>query len=173
MRVVGIPVCRSEVAEKALPVRRLRRYLGQPDRGLHRLDLAEEWADITELVMTPMLKKTGRLRRDLPLTGIGQRSPRVHRLANFIDDRRGVVLLLLRRKPKPSSEVISSCTAAFFRFFGLGIGVMNSARRRVSTVVVTPRARSLPALTWGFPEDTPQKNAEAGHPSRAQATPVG
>ncbi len=37
--------------------------------------------------------------------------------------------------PLPSSKTISSCAAARFRFFGFGIGVMNSARRRVSRIL--------------------------------------
>ena len=36
--------------------------------------------------------------------------------------------------PLPSSKTMSSCLAAPFRFFGFGIGVMNSARRRRSMI---------------------------------------
>ena len=82
-----------------LPVLRLRRDLGQPDRGFDRLDLAEERADAAELVMPPVLQEPRRFRRDLPLIGIGQRPPRVDVAADFVDDRSRVVLLLLRRKP--------------------------------------------------------------------------
>ena len=86
----------SEMVKQALPVLGLRRDLGQPDRGFHRLDLAEERADAAELVMAPVLKKPRGLRRDLPLVGIGQGSPGVHVTAHLIDDRGGIVLLLLR-----------------------------------------------------------------------------
>ena len=82
-----------------LPLLRLRRDLGQPDRRFHRFDLAEERADAAELVMPPMLEQPGRLRRDLPLAGIGQGAPRVHVAAHLVDDRGRVVLLLLGREP--------------------------------------------------------------------------
>ena len=64
-------------SRKRLPGLRLRRDLGQPDGGLDRLDLAEERADAAELVMPPVLKQAGRLRRDLPLVGVGQGAPGV------------------------------------------------------------------------------------------------
>ena len=34
----------------------LRRDLGQPDRGLHRLDLAEERPDVAEPMTAPVLQ---------------------------------------------------------------------------------------------------------------------
>ncbi len=37
-------------------------------------------------------------------------------------------------RPLPSSKTISSCLGDALRFFGLGMGVMKSARRRVSMV---------------------------------------
>src|SRR5207249_2360996 len=96
---VGVSVCRSEMIEQALSVRGLRRDLGEPDRCLYRLHLAEERADIAERVMAPVLKETGGLRHDQPLTGTGQGTPGVHMTAHFVDDRSGVVLLLLRGQP--------------------------------------------------------------------------
>ena len=42
-------------------------YLGQPDHGLHRLDLAEEWTDVAELVMAPMMEQASGLRCNPPL----------------------------------------------------------------------------------------------------------
>ena len=62
----------GEMVEKALAGFGLWGDLGQPDRGFHRLHLAEERADAAELVMSPVLEQTRRLRRDLPLIGIGQ-----------------------------------------------------------------------------------------------------
>ena len=96
---VGVFVRCREMVEQALAVLGLGRDLGQPDRGFHRLHLAEERADAAELVMAPVLKQAGRLRRDLPLIGIGQGPPCVHMTADLIDDRSGIVLLLLGRKP--------------------------------------------------------------------------
>jgi hypothetical protein len=42
------------------------------NRGFHGLHPAEERTDTAEPVMAPVLKKTGCLRRYLPLIGIGQ-----------------------------------------------------------------------------------------------------
>ena len=46
-----------------------------------------------------MLEQTGGFRRDLPIAWIRQASPLVHMRTEFIDDRSGVVQLLLSRKP--------------------------------------------------------------------------
>ena len=62
-------------SRKRLPALGLGRDLGEPDGRFHRLDLAEERADAAELVMPPVLEQPGGLRRDLPLTGIGQAAP--------------------------------------------------------------------------------------------------
>ena len=53
----------------------LRRNLGQPDRGLDGLDLAEEGLDAFEIVAPPMLEKPCRLGGDEPLIGIGESAP--------------------------------------------------------------------------------------------------
>ena len=92
---IGVPVRRSEMVENALAVFGEWCDLGEPDRGFHRLHLAEERPDTAELVMAPMLQQAGRLRRDLPLIGIRQGTPGIYMTAHFIDDRRGVVLLFL------------------------------------------------------------------------------
>ena len=56
-------------------------------------------------------------------------------LAQLIDDRGRIVLLLLGREPLAFVEdellLLGGCLCAFF---GLGIGVMNSARRRFSMI---------------------------------------
>ena len=51
----------AEVLEQALSSAGLVSDLGQPDRGLRRLDLTEERARTAELVMAPMLEKAGGL----------------------------------------------------------------------------------------------------------------
>jgi hypothetical protein len=76
------------------PLAELRRHLGQPDGGLDRLNLAEEGADALERVVSPMLEQPCRLRRHLPLARIWQVAPVGDVLADFIDDRGRVVLLL-------------------------------------------------------------------------------
>ena len=48
-------------------------YLGQPDHGLHRLDLTEEWTDVAELVVAPMVEQAGGLRCNPPLGARGSR----------------------------------------------------------------------------------------------------
>ncbi len=95
---IGVSVGVGQVVEQALSRLRLRRDLGQPDGRLGRLHLAEERAHAAEIVMAPVLKQAGRLRRHLPWT-LRQRPPLVHVLAHFVDDRGGIVLLLLRGKP--------------------------------------------------------------------------
>jgi len=46
----------------------------------------------------------------------------------------GSYCCFLVEMPFPSSNTISSCGTAFFRFFGFGMGVMNSSLRRVSMI---------------------------------------
>ena len=74
-----------------------RRDFGQPDRRLDRLDLTEEWADVLELVMPPMLEQPGGLGGYLPLIGVGQVAPVFDIAPDFVDDRGGVVFLLFGR----------------------------------------------------------------------------
>ena len=69
--------------------------LGQPDRGLHRLDLAEEGPDVSEPMAAPMLQEPRRLRRHLPGAGIGKLAPPIHARADAADERGQVVLLRL------------------------------------------------------------------------------
>ena len=56
-----------EVLEQPLARREVRRDLGEPDRGLDRLDLAEERPDAAELVVPPVLEQARGLGRHLPL----------------------------------------------------------------------------------------------------------
>ena len=120
--------------QKALAAHGVWSDFGKPDSGFRGFHLKEERADATELVVTPVLEQARRFRRHLPLAGTGQCPPLIHALPNLVDNRRGIVLLGLGRKPLPLSKTISSCAAARFRFLGFGIGVMNSARRRRSII---------------------------------------
>ena len=72
-----------------------RGHLGQPDGGFHCLDLAEEGADATEFMVTPMLEQAGGFRRNTPLR-LGKFPPAVHLLSYTVDDGGVDVLLLLR-----------------------------------------------------------------------------
>ncbi len=74
-------------------------HLCQPYGGLDRLYLAEEWANIAELVMPPMLQQASGFRCDLPFIRIRPGPPAVNLLANRVDDRSRIVLLILRREP--------------------------------------------------------------------------
>lgn len=65
--------------------------LGEPDHGLDGFDLAEEGFLVDELVGAPVLQQAGGGRGDLPLVWVGQVSPGIHELADFVDDGRGVV----------------------------------------------------------------------------------
>ena len=72
-----------------------RRHLGQPDRGLHRLDLAEERPDVAEPMAAPVRQEPRGLRRHAPGVRIRQLPPPVHSLADAADERGQVVLLRL------------------------------------------------------------------------------
>jgi len=95
---VGVLVGGGEMIQQTLASARLGCDLGEPDRSFRRFYLAEERTHGTELMMAPMLKQPRRLGRDLPLAGIFQRAPCVHMPTHLVDDRGGVVLLLLRRE---------------------------------------------------------------------------
>ena len=73
------------------------RDLDQPDRRLHRLDLAEEGADIVESMVTPVLQQARRLRRHPPLTRIRQCPPAIDGIADAVDGLRQLVLLAFSR----------------------------------------------------------------------------
>jgi hypothetical protein len=94
MLQVGVIVRVRQVLEESLPLPLVRRHLGQPDRGLHRLDLTEEGADAGELMMAPVLKQSCRLRRHSPRARVLDAAPLVHAVAQLVDDRVRVVLLL-------------------------------------------------------------------------------
>jgi len=75
----------------------LRGHLGEPDGGLHRLDLAEERPDALKPVAAPVLQEPGRLRCDLPLA-LRQAPPGGDAVADLVDDGCGVVPLLEGRQ---------------------------------------------------------------------------
>jgi len=79
-----------------------------------------------------MLEQTRCFRGDLPLAGLGKARhvSTFWRTSLMIDV--GSYCCSLVERPFPSSKTISSC--CFFRFFGFGIGVMNSALRRLSMI---------------------------------------
>ena len=109
---IGVSVGIGQMVEESLAALGLGCDLGQPDGRFHRLDLAEERANVAELVMPPVLEQACRLWRNLPLGGIRQGPPLVHVLTQLVDDRGGVVLLLgverpfLRRRPSSAGLVI-------------------------------------------------------------------
>jgi hypothetical protein len=73
--------------------------LGEPDDGFNRLHLAEEWPDVAERVMPPMLQQTSGLGYHLPVVGIRQAAPLIDLLSNGINNCRMVVLLRLCGQP--------------------------------------------------------------------------
>ena len=107
---IRVGVDRLQVVEQSFARRQMRRDFGKPDRRFDRLDLTEERTDAAELVMSPVLEKSRRLRRHLPLAG-RQVAPRVDLPAHLVDDRREVVGLLLRRKALALVEVQFLLTA--------------------------------------------------------------
>src|SRR5690606_29880214 len=82
---------------------RVTRDLREPDRRLDRLDLAEERSDLVKGVAPPVLEQSGSFRGNAPRR-LRQLAPRVHLLPYFVDERRGVVRLLVRRQPLPFVE---------------------------------------------------------------------
>jgi hypothetical protein len=82
----------------------LGRDLSQPYGGFDGFDLTEEGPDIVELVVSPVLEEPGRFGRHLPLIGIRKIAPGLNVSANLVDDRRGIVFLLLGRKPVAGIE---------------------------------------------------------------------
>src|SRR5689334_12201775 len=91
----------GEVFQKPLAVfAELGRNFSQPDRGLDGFDLTEEWPNVVELVVTPMLEETLGVGRNFPIVGVGEAAPLVNIVAKLVDDGRSrVVLLLLGREP--------------------------------------------------------------------------
>ena len=73
--------------------------LGEPDDGFHRLHLAEEWPDVAERVMPPMLQQTSGFGCHLPVVGIRQAASLIDLLSNGVDNGRMVVLLCLCGQP--------------------------------------------------------------------------
>ena len=68
--------------------------LGQPDRGFHRLDLAEKRTDAAELVMPPVLQQARGFWCDAPVVGALDAAPLVHLLADGVDHGRGFFVFL-------------------------------------------------------------------------------
>jgi len=98
-------------------------------------DLTEERPDAVEPVMPPVLQQAGGFGRDLPAIWIGDPSPLIYLMTQFIDDGGGVVLLLLGGKPLAFVEDQLLLLGRSLTFFGLWnrgdeLGAMNSARRR-------------------------------------------
>ena len=96
---VGVVIGIGQMLKKTLShLSHLRRDLRQPNGRFDGLNLAEERADAAELVVPPVLKQACRLRRDMPVVRVGQAPPFIYLIANRIDDRGGVVLLVFWSK---------------------------------------------------------------------------
>src|SRR5690606_4488356 len=94
---IGLRVAALDVSPEFLrPCAELRRDLSEPDCCLDGFDLAAEWTNTLEFVVTPMRQQARRFGRDQPLVGVGQPAPFLDVGADLVDDRSGVVLLLLR-----------------------------------------------------------------------------
>ena len=83
---IRVGVDRLQVVEQPFARRQMRRDFGEPDRRFDRLDLTEERPDAAELVVSPVLEESRRLRRHLPLAG-RQVAPGVDLAADLVDDR--------------------------------------------------------------------------------------
>ena len=85
----------------------LWRDFRQPDDGLHRLDLTKERPNSGEIIMSPVLQQSSRRRRHPPRIRVFKLPPSIHVLPQFIDNGRGIVLLILVDSPMPSSKITS------------------------------------------------------------------
>jgi hypothetical protein len=95
---IGFTARGLEIVQQPFAVTGVRRHLGQPDRRLHRLDLAEEGTDARDIRPPPMDQQPRGFRRHLPLTGIGQPAPVLDVAAHLVDGRRDVISLLFGRE---------------------------------------------------------------------------
>ena len=94
---IGVFVGGGQEIKDSLAALRLGSDLGQPDGRFYGFHLAEERADAGEFVIAPVLKQPCRLGSYLPLAGLGPGPPQIYMAAHFVDDRCGIVLLLLGR----------------------------------------------------------------------------
>ena len=131
---VGLVVGVGQMVEEAPAGARARRHLGQPDGGLGRFHLAEEGADAAEVVVPPVPEQAGGLRGHLPL-GLRQLPPAVDLLADPPDDFRQVVLLAVGPELLRLFVEYEGLLPRPLALSGFGIGVMNSALRRLSMIL--------------------------------------
>ena len=101
---IGVLVRAARCSRMPLPADEMRRDLSQPDGRLDRLDLAEERANVAELVMPPVLQEPRGLRRDLRRRR--QTSPLVDVLANPLMIEVGSYCCFCVESPLPSSKTI-------------------------------------------------------------------
>jgi len=145
------PICRRKVLEDALAAFGIGRDFGEPDRGFHGLDLAEERADAAEIVASTMLQQPGRFRRHLPLIRVTQIAPLLDVDAHLVDDRGGVVGL--RRGGEPETLVEQErrlCRRlALLRFRDRG-DEFGAAVRRDDLLRRLPGVVEFPVLPWAF-----------------------
>ncbi|OQC52730.1 MAG: hypothetical protein BWX55_01552 [Deltaproteobacteria bacterium ADurb.Bin022] len=85
-----------QVGQKILAGFLRGRDFGHPDNGFHSLDLTEKRSIGAEFVFAPVLQQPGCFRRHFPVVGIWNAAPLIHVDAEVIDDRRWIILLLLR-----------------------------------------------------------------------------
>ena len=114
----------------------LRRHLDEPDDGLRRLDLAKEGSNAAKAVMAPVLEQASGFRGHLPLVRVRNAAPPVDLLAQTVDDRHVLILLLLcgdlfspRQTPTWSDPQEEP-----FCFFDFGMGEINCGALRRSMI---------------------------------------
>ena len=79
--------------------------------------------------MPPVLQEQSGDRRDQPLIGRGQAPPLFNMVADFINEWRGIVFLLLGGNVVEKQRTLALPN---LRFLGFGTGVMRSEMRRLS-----------------------------------------
>jgi hypothetical protein len=113
----------------------VRGDLGEPDRGLDRIDLAEERPQVLELMMPPMLQEARGRRRHLPLVRVRQVAPVFDIAPDLVDDRGRVVFLLRCREAMAAVEYEFGLRGrARRRFCGFGTGVSSFDSQRFGAI---------------------------------------
>lgn len=81
----------------------LRGDFSEPNRGFNRFDLTEKGTNADKAMIAPMFQEAGCFGADLPL-GFWQGAPLGDVAADFVDNRRGIILLFLGGKASPLIE---------------------------------------------------------------------
>jgi len=134
--------------------------LRQPDGCLDRLHLTEKGFDIAEGMMPPVMQQVSRFRCDLPVVWVLQVSPLIYMTTKIVDNRCGVVLLVLGGKSFAFIKDEIGLNLGLFALAGFGNGryvfrppaCLNNSLRRLPLIIHFPMTRGV--FIWRV-EDRP------------------